>query len=112
MAPPLAPPLAPPSHPRDYQPKSVRDGNPSSISALVHVTAGLEVEEGAFRLLVGQVGRDLEGSGWRMPEHLLSYEEWYASLGHHYLHLPAGRVANMDRLRQLYRALLHSTFNV
>ena len=49
------PPLLCYSNPLVHQPKSVRGGNPSSISVLVHVNQNLEVEESAFRFLVSQV---------------------------------------------------------
>ena len=43
------------SNPVTHQPKSVRDGNSSSISVLAHVNENLELDEDAFRFLVSQV---------------------------------------------------------
>ena len=47
------------SNPLVHQPKTVQDGNPSSISVLVHVDQNLEVDESAFRFLVSQVNGKL-----------------------------------------------------
>jgi len=85
-------------HPAVNQPKSVKDGNPSSISALVQVDNNLELDESAFRLLVEQVKAD---SSWGLPRELITYEEW---INYHHPKW-AGDVSNIERLREIYRSM-------
>ena len=104
------------SNPMQYQPKSVRDGNSSSISVLAHVDHNLELNRESFRFLVSQVAfkiekstvklsfqiqEDLKRDNSSLPQKLYSYEEWLSEkFGQH--GVVTGRISNMEILRDAY----------
>jgi hypothetical protein len=84
---------------------SVKEGNSTSISALVHVDNNLNLDKDAFQFLVEEIQEDIE----ELPEEVLNYREWLRTICQD-LEAPVGmwEVANMKELRQTYTQIKRS----
>ena len=91
------------SNPNTNQPKAVRNGNPSSVSALVMVDDNLELDKNSFKFLLEVIQGDL-----KLPPKVLCYRDWYMENGFPILspYEGWGKVANMAKLSELYSEML------
>ena len=96
------------SNPQTNEPKAVKNGNPSSVSALVMVDDKLELDEDSFKFLLEILKGDLFPA--KLPSKVLCYRDWYLQNG-----IPIsefakgfegwGKVANMDKLSEIYNKM-------
>ena len=91
------------SDPNTNEPKAVKNGNPSSVSALVMVDDNFELDENSFNSLL----EILRGDLIQLPSKVLCYRDWYLQNGFSISSWRGwGKVANMGKLSKLYNEKL------